>query len=206
MLVVALTGNIASGKSRVARRLAEHGAFVIDADVLAREAVEPGTPALAEIVERWGPGVLRADGHLDRAALRGIVFASSAEREALNAIVHPRVAARRETLVAEARARGERVVVCDIPLLFETGHDGDFDAVIVVHASEATRRARLLSARALSREEADRIMAAQRPSASTRSRADFVIENDGTLAALDAQVDALWVVLTRRAAALPRIS
>src|SRR5919199_6747659 len=132
MLLVGLTGNIASGKSTVARMLAERGATVIDADVLARRAVEAGTPAYAKVVERWGREVLAADGRLDRAALRGIVFSNPAELEQLNAIVHPEVERMREELVAAARARGDGVVVCDIPLLFERELAGRFDCVVLV--------------------------------------------------------------------------
>lgn len=199
MLLVALTGNIASGKSEVARRLAEHGAVIIDADVLAREVVEPGTPALAEIADRWGKRVLRPDGALDRGALRAIVFASAADRDALNAIVHPRVAMLRDARIAAARAAGAGVVVCDIPLLFETGGADRFDAVIVVHASAATRRARLLAHRTLTADDADRMIAAQLPTAQTRRLADYVIENEGTIADLTVQVDRLWESLARRA-------
>ncbi len=199
MLLVALTGNIASGKSEVARRLARHGATVIDADVLAREAVQPGTPALADIAARWGSGVLLPDGGLDRAALRAIVFASPADRDALNAIVHPRVAELREQRIAAARTAGARVVICDIPLLFETGGASRFDAVIVVHASAATRRARLLAHRALSADEADRMIAAQQPTEVTRHQADVVIENEGSLDELQRQVDVVWATLSRRA-------
>jgi len=199
MLLVALTGNIASGKSEVSRRLADHGATIIDADVLAREVVEPGTPALADIVARWGSRVLQPDGRLDRGALRAIVFASEAERAALNAIVHPRVAERREARIAAARDAGARVVVCDIPLLYETGGAERFDAVIVVHASADTRRGRLLAHRSLPPDDADRMIAAQASTEVTRHRADYVLENEGSLADLTAKVDALWEALTRRA-------
>src|SRR5919199_6853443 len=119
MLLVGLTGNIASGKSTVARMLVERGATVIDADVLARQAVEVGTPAYNAIVERWGRDVLAPDGHLDRPALRQRVFADPEELEALNEIVHPEVLRLRTQLVGEARRRGDHVVVADIPLLFE---------------------------------------------------------------------------------------
>src|SRR3712207_5848180 len=118
MLLVGLTGNIASGKSTVSRMLAERGATIIDSDVLARRAVERGTPGYDLIVERWGGDVLAADGHLDRAALRRIVFASPEELSRLNAIVHPEVERMRDELVGEAAERGDQVVICDIPLLF----------------------------------------------------------------------------------------
>lgn len=199
MLTVGLTGNIASGKSEVARRLAELGATLIDADILAREAVEPKTPALAAIVERWGSRVLRADGHLDRAALRTIVFGSRPELDALNAIVHPRVEERRQALLNEARRRGDRIVVCDIPLLFEKGMERAFDVVVLVDAPESTRRDRLVSQRALSRDAANRMIAAQSPSAEKRARADYIIDNDRTLSELDAQIHELWSRLSARA-------
>src|SRR5919199_5254234 len=144
MLLVGLTGNIASGKSTVARMLAERGATVIDADVLARRAVEAGTPAYAKVVERWGRKVLAADGGLDRAALRGIVFSNPAELEELNAIVHPEVERMRDRLVAEARARGDRVVICDIPLLFERGIADEFDRIVLVDAPRPLRLERLV--------------------------------------------------------------
>src|SRR5579871_3980776 len=134
MLVVGLTGNIGSGKTTVSRLLEVRGVPVIDADVLAREAVAPRSAALAAIVHRWGDGMLASDGSLDRAALRRIVFASAPERAALDAIVHPAVKARRDALLAEARARGDRVVVCDIPLLFEAGLTGDVDLIVLVDA------------------------------------------------------------------------
>lgn len=196
-LLVALTGNIASGKSEVARILAELGATVIDADVLAREAVRPGTRALAAIVQRWGPGILQPDGTLDRATLRRIVFADARERAALDAIVHPEVRLRRDALVAEARSSGVPVVVADIPLLFETGMEHDFDTVILVDAPEPVRLARLKSARGLSEEDARRMMAAQMPSTVKRARADIVIDNAGSLASLREAVTHAWRTLQR---------
>src|SRR5215213_5551827 len=119
MLLVGLTGNIASGKSTVAQLLSERGATIIDADVLARRAVERGTQAFDAIVKRWGTSVLAPDGHLDRGALRRVVFGNPRELDALNDIVHPEVERLRDDRIAEARARGDRIVVCDIPLLFE---------------------------------------------------------------------------------------
>lgn len=201
MLVVALTGNIASGKSTVAQRLAEHGAWLVDADVLAREVVAPGTPALQDIVERWGTALRLPDGSLDRGALRRIVFANEDARLALNAIVHPRVEALRQQRVEQGRAGGAEIVVCDIPLLFESGRErsASFDAIILVTAPEPVRLARLVETRALSREEAQRMMDAQMPEHEKRACADVVIENDGSREALLAQVDALWDSLLARA-------
>jgi dephospho-CoA kinase len=136
--------------------------------------------------------VLRSDGHLDRAALRTIVFDSPAELEALNAIVHPKVEERRQTLLLEARTQGDRIVVCDIPLLFEKGMERAFDFVVLVDASETIRRGRLMTQRALSIDAANGMIAAQMPSAKKRARANYIIDNDGTLADLDAQILELW--------------
>lgn len=196
MLLAALTGNIASGKTEVARIFADLGATVIDADELAREVVRPGTPALAAIVSRWGKRVLLSDGTLDRAALRSIVFASPAERDALNSIVHPEIRKRRDQLVAEARARGEGVVIAAIPLLFETGIEGDFDRIILVDAPDDVRLERLVHRRGIDAAEAKRMMAAQLPAANKRPRADIVIENDSTLEALRLAVERAWARLT----------
>lgn len=192
MLTFGLTGNIASGKSAVAARLAALGAPVVDADILAREAVEPGRPALAAIRARWGDAVLRRDGSLDRAALRRIVFADAAERAALDAIVHPAVARLRHAAVETARRRGEPLVVCDIPLLFEAGLEREVDRIILVDAPESVRRERIVRDRGLAAAEADAMIAAQWPAATKRARADRVVENDGTLEDLDARVEALW--------------
>lgn len=192
MRIIGLTGNIAAGKSAVAALLAARGAHVIDADLLAREAVAPGSPALAAIVARWGPAMLTSTGALDRAALRQIVFSDSAERAALDAIVHPEVARRRDTAVAAAEAMGVELVVCDIPLLFEAGLEDTVDDIILVDAPETVRRERLIRDRGLSTAEADAMMAAQMPSEHKRARADYVIDNTGTRDALAAQVDALW--------------
>lgn len=192
MRIVGLTGNIAAGKSAVAARLAELGALIIDADILAREAVEPGRPALAAIVGRWGNDVLRPDGSLDRAALRRIVFSDPAERAALDAIVHPAVDRLRIAAIETARRRGETLVICDIPLLFEAGLEHKVDIVVLVDAPVELRRARLINDRTLPPEEADAMIAAQLPSAEKRARADQIIDNDGTLEQLDERVAALW--------------
>jgi dephospho-CoA kinase len=203
MLIVGLTGNIASGKSTVARRFASHGASIIDADTLAREAVEPGRPALAQVAARWGPEVLDARGALDRAALRQIVFGDPAELEALNAIIHPAVAQRREALIAEARSRGDRVVIADIPLLFEAGLDDEVDTIVLVDAPSEMRRARLLRDRGLSEPEAEAMIAAQMPASLKRARADQLIENTGTLDALASRTDEVWEALSRDPRAQP---
>ena len=196
MLLVGLTGNIASGKSTVARLLAERGAVVIDADILARRAVEPGTPALRAIVERWGERMLAPDGTLDRAGLRDVVFQHPEELEALNGIVHPEVARLRVEELAAARARGERLVVCDIPLLFERQLTQEFDFLVLVDAPRSVRLERIMNDRGLSRDEAMHMIAAQMPAQLKRARADFVIENDADLPSLVRQVDELWRVLS----------
>lgn len=198
MLLVGLTGNIASGKSSVAELLVRKGAALIDADALARRAVEPGTPALAAIRQRWGDTVV-VDGELDRAALRRIVFANPADREALNAIVHPRVEVMRAEEVAAARARGERIVVCDIPLLFEKDLAAQFDSVILVDAPRALRLQRLTRERDLPRAEAEAMLDAQMSSDPKRARADYVIDNAGTHAQLDRRVNEVWTSLQKDA-------
>lgn len=201
MLLVGLTGNIASGKSTVARMLAERGATIIDADELARLAVEPGTPALSAIVERWGDAVLQPDGGLDRAALRSVVFNDPEQLDALNRIVHPAVELRREAAVAEARARGDRIVVCDIPLLFEKKMVDEFDMVVLVDAPRPLRLERVVGERGVPASEAMAMIAAQMPSELKRARADLVIHNAGTIDELARQVDGVWASLRAAAAA-----
>ena len=200
MLLVGLTGNIAAGKSTVARQFTGLGATLIDADLLAREAVRPGTPALGAIVSRWGRAVLTPDGHLDRAALRARVFDHADELEALNAIVHPEVARLRDGALAEARARGARVVVSDVPLLFERDLAGEYDLVVLVDAPRELRLERLVHDRGLREPEAMAMIAAQMPAELKRARADYVVENAGTREALAARVDAVWQALEARAA------
>jgi dephospho-CoA kinase len=197
MQLVALTGNIASGKSTVARQLADRGAVVVDADELARRAVDPGGPALAAITARWGESVLRADGSLDRSALRGIVFADAAELDALNAIVHPEVERLRGAAFVAALQSGAAVVVYDVPLLFERGLDAHYEQIILVDAPAPLRLERLVQSRALSREEAARMIASQLPSESKRARATYVIDNVGTMDELRDKADAVWRELRR---------
>ena len=200
MRLIGLTGNIASGKSTVARLLVERGAVLVDADRLAREVVRPGTPALERIVERFGERVLAPDGTLDRAELRGHVFADRIELEALNAIVHPEVERLREQRVAQAKAAGARVVVCDIPLLFEKHLADRFDAIVLVDAPRPVRLERLVRDRGLHEAEAMDMIAAQMPAELKRARSDFVIDNTGTLADLARRVDDVW----RAVAGTPR--
>lgn len=202
MLVVGLTGNIGSGKSTVARLLSERGATIIDADVLARRTVDPGTPAHAAIVARWGQEVVAADGTIDREALRRIVFGIPSELEALNDIVHPHVRAMRDELIEQARARGDQIVVCDIPLLFERGLVNDFDRIVLVDAPREVRLERLVRDRKLSHADAMEMIAAQMPSELKRARANHVIENTSTLQSLAGRVEEIWSALRRDAATL----
>ena len=199
MLLVALTGNIASGKSSVARSLAARGTTLIDADVLARLAVRVGTPGYDAIVKRWGQAVLSADGVLDRGALRHIVFEQPEELRALNAIVHPEVERMRAALVAEARARGDRIVVCDIPLLFEANLTAGFDRIVLVDAPRSLRLERLVRDRGLRETEAMAMIAQQMPADLKRARADFVIDNDGSRDALEQRVHEVWRALSAEA-------
>jgi dephospho-CoA kinase len=201
-LVVGLTGNIASGKSTVSRRLGALGATIIDADVLARQAVEVGTPVLEQITERWGSDILTPNGRLDRGELRRRVFHDDEALEELNDIVHPAVTRMRDELVARARARGDRVVVCDIPLLFERRLVDYFDRIVLVDAPRPLRLDRLVRERALPETEALDMITAQMPAELKRARADFVIDNIGTLGELDARVAEVWAELSREADAL----
>ena len=198
MLRVGLTGGIGSGKSEVSRRLAAQGAVVIDADLIAREVVEPGTDGLAEVVEAFGPGVLRPDGGLDRARLGDIVFADPALRSKLNAIIHPRVARRMAEL--ERAAGPGAIVVHDVPLIAENGRAGAYDVVVVVDAPPRIPAERLVRRRGMTREQARARMAAQASREQRLAIADIVIDNSGSLAELDRQVGDLWAQLRRRAA------
>ena len=201
MLRVGLTGNIAAGKSTVAEVWRSLGATVVDADELARRAVDPGTPAFSAIAAEWGERVVEPDGGLDRAALRRIVFADPAARERLEQIVHPAVAALRDQLYREAMERGEALVVADIPLLFEVGLVDEFDVIVLVDAPEEVRLVRLVGDRAMDPEEARRVIAAQMPSELKRARADYVIENTGSVAEVERRAAEVWLELKQRAGA-----
>jgi dephospho-CoA kinase len=150
-------------------------------------------------VARWGNAVLSPDGHLDRTALRRVVFADQAQLEELNEIVHPEVERLRDHLVDQARARGDRIVVCDIPLLFEKGMADRFDRILLVDAPRPIRLERLLHDRGLQTTEAMEIIAAQMPAELKRARADFIVENGGTLTQLERRVQDLWSSLMRAA-------
>jgi dephospho-CoA kinase len=170
MLSVALTGNIAAGKSAVAALFRQWGATLIDADAIVREVQEPGGPVVARIAEVFGPEVVRPDGSLDRPLLRRLVLDDAEARTALERIVHPAVQARRQELLRDAAARGDRIVVSDIPLLFEAADPAAFDAVVLVDAPEPLRLARLTTQRGLGVEEARRMIAAQMPAREKRAR------------------------------------
>jgi dephospho-CoA kinase len=189
VLRIGLTGGIGSGKSTVSALLAERGAQVVDADVLAREVVEPGTPGLAAIAESFGDGVLTADGALDRPALAAVVFGDPAARARLDGIVHPLVRSRAVELITAMP--DDAVVVQDIPLLVETGQAGAFDLVLVVEADLETRVARLVQ-RGLSEADARARIAAQATDEQRRAVADVVLDNSGTPDELAAQVDRFW--------------
>ncbi|AZQ71089.1 dephospho-CoA kinase [Streptomyces luteoverticillatus] len=200
MLKVGLTGGIGAGKSEVSRLLASYGAVVVDSDRIAREVVEPGTPGLAAVVAEFGPGVLTAEGALDRPALGAIVFADKGRLAALNAIVHPLVRARSAEL--ESAAGQDAVVVHDVPLLAENGLAPLYDLVVVIDAGTATRLDRLVRLRGMTPDEARARMAAQATREERLAVADLVIDNDGPLEALEPQVRAVWEQLRERAAAL----
>lgn len=197
MLRIGLTGGIGSGKSEVSRLLAEHGAVVIDADVLAREVVEPGTPGLAEVVEAFGAGVLADDGSLDRAALGARVFGDDAARRRLEAIIHPRVRARAAEI--EAAADPGAIVVHDIPLLVETGQGDAFDGVIVVDVPVEVQIERLVSEREMSANEAQGRISAQASRQQRAGAADWIVDNTGSLADLRSAVARVWKELSDRA-------
>ena len=203
MLRVGLTGGIGSGKSEVSRRLAARGAVILDADVASREVVAPGTPGLARIAEAFGPEVIGPDGALDRERLGAIVFADPAQRERLNAIVHPLV---RQWMRAGERAaagsgRDGLVVVHDVPLLAEGGRRGDFDLVVVVDVPPELQVERLVSQRRMAADQARARMAAQATRQQRLAVADIVIGNSGSLADLDRRVAEVWAELGSRASA-----
>jgi dephospho-CoA kinase len=198
MLNVALTGNIASGKSTVAELFRTWGATVIDADRLVRDAQAPGSPVLRAIAGRFGQDLIDPSGRLDRNALRQRVMGDPAALADLNRLVHPEVLRRRSALEHEARNRGDRIVVSDIPLLFEAADPSAFDVIVLVDAPETLRRSRLLTQRGLSTRDADQMLAAQAPTGPKRERSTYVIDNDGDRATLEARAREVWTQLVAR--------
>ena len=193
MQLIGLTGGIASGKSTIARRLAEHGAVHLDADQLARDVVAPGTPALARIAERFGAAVISTEGALDRAALGALVFSDSGALADLEAIVHPAVQDLTRRLIAQAGERDpEAVVVYDVPLLVEAAVDHPWDLVVVADAPEELRVERLIKLRGMSEDDARARVRNQASDEQRRAIADVVIDTSRTEAETLAQADALW--------------
>lgn len=193
LLRVALTGGIATGKSHCLRRFAELGAPTIDADTLAKQAVEPGTDGYRAVVQRFGAGVLAADGTLDRAALGNLVFGDDKARHALEAIIHPTVRKSIDRWFESLHGQpGVRAGIADIPLLFETGRDKDFDVVVVAACAPATQKARLIGRDGFSEEQADQRIRAQMPIDDKARRARYVISTEGTIADTDRQVAQVW--------------
>ena len=199
-MIVGLTGNIAAGKSAVAALFRQWGAGVIDADQVVRYLQRPGTEVYRRIVERFGQAVLTPGGELDRAALRRLILADPQARADLNAMVHPAVRAQRDVLVAAARQLGTKIIVADIPLLFEAADPAEFDAVVLVDAPETLRLHRLVTMRGLPVEDAERLIAAQLPSAPKRKASQFVIDNDGDRTQLERRARDVWLALEARAA------
>jgi len=192
MLLVALTGNVAAGKSTVAAAFVRRGVTLIDSDVAARSAVAPGTPALAAIAQRFGTEMLTGDGALDRARLGALVFGNRSARAELERIVHPAVELARQAAVTTARTAGADIVVCDIPLLFEARLAWHFPRILLVDAPAAVRLERMVRTRGLSPDDAGARIRAQMPAALKRPRADLVIDNASDSAALQARLDAVW--------------
>lgn len=201
MLNVGLTGNVAAGKSTVVRWFAAWGATVIDADALARDTQRPGSPVLTAITRRFGREVLGADGALDRDILRSKVMADAEALAALNAIVHPAVRRARDEQAAIAAARGDCILINEIPLLFEVLDPTAFDLLVLVDAPVAVRRGRLISQRDLSGEGADRLIASQLPAETKRARSDIVLDNGGSLEDLRDAAWRAWERIRIRAAA-----
>ncbi|HEY0809774.1 MAG TPA: dephospho-CoA kinase [Longimicrobiales bacterium] len=193
MLRIGLTGNIASGKSAVANVWRRLGARIIDADVLARAAIAEGTPGHQRVIETFGTA--------DRAKLRDVIFRDPVRRRQLEQIIHPEVARLRQEKEAELERGGVHVIVNDIPLLFEAGLQDQVDVIVLVDAPRDVRIQRIIDNREISRAEAERMVDAQMPSEDKRARADYVIDNSGTLEQLEQRAEATWQQLTTRASA-----
>ncbi|OFN77747.1 MULTISPECIES: dephospho-CoA kinase [unclassified Corynebacterium] len=191
MKLIGLTGGIGSGKSTVAQLLVRHGWELVDADQIARDIVEPGQPALAELADAFGEDILQADGSLDRGQLASRAFASREKTNLLNSITHPRIQEETQARFDSARRAGADFVVYDMPLLVDKGLHKDMDATIVVDVEVAERVRRLVEYRGLDEEDARRRIAAQIPDDVRRAAADFIIDNNGARDKLDSQVDGL---------------
>ena len=189
MKIVALTGNVASGKSAVARRWEDLGVPVLRADDLARRVVEPGTPGLRQVAEAFGADVLQEDGSLDRGRMRARITGNPSERRRLEGILHPLIEEERQRWLEECREEGRSMVVCEIPLLFERDLQEAFPVVVVVHASDEARLERLIRDRGMEEGEARALMATQDPPGPKREAADHVVTNDGTLEELQTRAD-----------------
>jgi dephospho-CoA kinase len=196
MRIVALTGNVASGKSSVDAILRSLGAHVIEADALVHEMQRAGTPVYRAIVDRFGPELLRADGELDRGALRALILSDAKAKADLEAIVHPAVAAEQRASLRAAELRGEALVIMDIPLLFEAGNPAEFTDIILVEAPVALRRHRLVHERGLSPEEADRLINIQMPSEAKHTQSQWIIANDADMTTLTHRVEKVWRALS----------
>lgn len=192
MLRVGLTGNVGAGKSTLVSLFAGWGATVIDADVLAREVVEPGGAVLKLVAEIFGEHVIAEDGRLDREAMRRIVFTDAGAREQLEAILHPAIRARFRELFIEAEARGDRIIIGVVPLLYEKKMDEEFDVVLLVDAPLDLRIERLVNKRGLSVEDANAVAAAQVPAEQKRARADLIIDNDSDIPTLERRAWETW--------------
>lgn len=190
--VIGLTGGIASGKSTVAGMLAAKGAWIVDADQLARRVVGPGSTALSEIAQTFGPEVIAADGTLDRRRLAELVFADESARQRLNSIVHPGVLELSQAEIREAQSAGAGIIVYDVPLLFETGRQAEFEGTLLVWVEAQTQLLRLRLRSELSEAEAEARIASQMPLERKRELADWVIDNSGTLEGTQELVDVLW--------------
>lgn len=190
---IGLTGGIATGKSTVASMLQRKGAPLVDADVIAREVVEPGSPVLGRVAEWFGSDILLADGSLNRKKLGAIVFADPTQRKALESLLHPPIRAlMKERMALLERQYPDKPVIVDVPLLYESGLEAMFDAVMVVYVPAELQRERLKQRDGLTEEQAEQRLAAQLPIEEKRRRADFVIDNAGTLEETQRQIDLFW--------------
>lgn len=198
---IGLTGGIGSGKSTVTALLRRRGVPVLDADEIVRELQRPGADGLRQLVDAFGPGILEPSGELDRAALGRLVFADPDARRRVEAILHPLVRERMAAEQAAAEARGARILVHDIPLLFEARDPSSFDATVLVYAPPEVQRKRLTEQRGMSAADAEARIAAQLPMAEKRRRATYVIDNTGSLEELESEVDRVWAEIARQSPA-----